>query len=161
MATAFKGYCPRCQQELVAGEFQSVELDMCAGCYGIVLEQNRLSGLLDVMANDLKDSLDLDAALEAVPNQGGEIACPRCHAQMEHYGYLGSNWVMIDSCKTCHVLWLDTDELGMMSLLYARSQMRSEQIHKDRYVPPSLAPRIRANRLGGVVQQALMGGFGF
>ena len=79
---------------------------------------------------------------------------------MNHYGYMDTKWVMMDACSACNVLWLDTDELGMVSLLYARSQVLSERIQRDRYEPPSLASRIQANRLGGVVQNLLSGGLG-
>ncbi len=158
--TEFKGDCPRCQQELRAGEFKGMELDMCANCYGILLEQSRLLGLLEVMANDLQETIDLSMPLEAVSDPGGGIACPRCRATMEHFGYMGTKWVLIDSCRSCNVLWLDTDELGMVSLLYARSLVLSERIQRDRYEPPGLAPLIRANRLGGIVQDLLSGGLG-
>lgn len=160
MSTAFKGYCPRCEQELVAGEFRGMMLDMCTKCYGILLEQPRLLALLDEMAGDLKDTIDISMPLEVVPDSGGDIACPRCREAMNHYGYMDTKWVMIDLCPGCNMLWLDTDELGMVSLMYARSKLLSERIHRDRYVPPSLAPRVRANSLGGVIQGMLMGGSG-
>jgi Zn-finger nucleic acid-binding protein len=70
---------------------------------------------------------------------------------MDHYGYMDTKWVMIDACRSCHLMWLDTDELGLMSLMYARSRMRAQQIHKNRYEPPSLTPNIRANRLGSLI----------
>ena len=133
---------------------------MCTNCYGILLEQRRLLGLLEVMANDLKETVDLSMPLEAVSDPGGGIACPRCRGAMNHYDYMDTKWVMMDACPACNVLWLDTDELGMVSLLYARSQVLSERIQRDRYEPPGLAPLVRANRLGGVVQNLLSGGLG-
>ncbi len=160
MTASFKGFCPRCEQELCAGEIHGVELDMCANCYGILLDRARLIQVLEVVADSLRDAIDPALPLEAVSDAGGGLICPRCRAKMDHYGYMDTKWVMIDSCRACDVMWLDTDELGMVSLLYTRSKMRAEKIHGAAYVPRSLAPRVRSNQLGGVVQEFLSGGIG-
>lgn len=150
-----KGHCPRCSAELVPGEFRGLQLDMCAQCSGILLEQVRLLSLLDAMMQELREQIDLNLPLEAVPDRGVQITCPRCHGDMEHHGYMESKWVMIDSCPACQVTWLDADELGLVSLMYARSRMRAEQIHKNRHVPSGVSPRIRANQLGGLIRAFL------
>jgi Zn-finger nucleic acid-binding protein len=156
----FKGFCPRCDQELCAGEIHGVQLDMCRACYGILLDRALLVTVLDVMAEALRETLDPALALEAVPDIGGEIICPRCRTTMDRHGYMDTKWVMIDSCQGCDVVWLDTDELGMISLLYVRSKMRAEKIQTGAYVRRSLASRVRSNHLGGAVQHFLSGGLG-
>lgn len=157
MTTDFKGYCPRCSVELCAGEYRGLQLDMCNQCFGILLERQRLLGLLDAMSTELREQIDLNMPLEAIPDRGVQIVCPRCRSDMEHNGYMEAKWVMIDSCSACQVVWLDTDELGLASLMYARSRMRAEHIHKNRYEPPSLAPNLRTNRMGGLIINMLFG----
>ncbi len=135
MMADFKGLCPRCERELCAGEIHGVQLDMCANCYGILLDRARLMHVLEVLADGLRDTIDPALPLEAVSDAGGDLMCPRCRVRMDHHGYMDTKWVMIDSCRACDVMWLDTDELSMVSLLYARSKMRAEKIHGASYVP--------------------------
>lgn len=62
--------------------------------------------------------------MDAVKDAGGGLHCPKCGATMEHYGYMGSNRVMIDGCDGCGLLWLDVQELGAICLLFARTELR-------------------------------------
>ncbi len=116
--------CPRCATPLEVAACADVAFQQCPGCAGHLLRQADLLRVLERLAKDLAATLGPDTVVERVPDKGGGVSCPRCGRPMEHYGYMGTNLVMIDACAPCGVLWLDTDALGAMGLLYARTQRR-------------------------------------
>jgi Zn-finger nucleic acid-binding protein len=43
------------------------------------------------------------------------IACPHCHHPMEAHFYAGGGNVVMDTCETCCLHWLDHDELARIA----------------------------------------------
>lgn len=140
--------CPRCRQKLETATCQGVGVELCRKCNGLLIEQQRLVPLLGAMTTDLAETIDLATPLEKVPDPGGGLNCPRCQNPMHHHGYMESQWVMVDNCLGCGVLWAHADGLGVISLMFARSRKKADMIHKQRWVPVPAAAQIRANQLG-------------
>jgi Zn-finger nucleic acid-binding protein len=103
---------------------------VCADCKGVLVRQPDVTGLLEAVAPETTKGVDLDAPIEPLADRGGMASCPLCARDMENYGYMGSKSVMIDCCSRCGVLWLDTDELGVMSLMFASAQRRTRVLHE-------------------------------
>jgi Zn-finger nucleic acid-binding protein len=100
------------------------ELDACATCGGMLVTQSALMPLLEAVSGDLMASFDADAKLEALPARPETIACPSCRAAMEKADYCGAKLVGFDRCTRCALLWLANEELGGMSLMWARMEKR-------------------------------------
>jgi Zn-finger nucleic acid-binding protein len=124
--------CPRDKAFLEYGHFHDIEMYRCPECLGILVEQRRLPKLLEEMSRELLKTISLDVPLDTVEDKGHISVCPECRSEMENYGYMGSPHVMIDRCKKCNSIWLDTDELGAMSLMHARTQKRIETAQIER-----------------------------
>jgi len=124
METTKTATCPRCRRPLVPGALGGVELAICSGCEGVLVEQRRVIGLMEAMATELMDGIDLDHPLEAMADDGGRCECPRCGEALVSFGYLGTALVFPSRCRRCEVLWVDPGELGAMALLYARTERR-------------------------------------
>jgi hypothetical protein len=41
---------------------------------------------------------------------------------MDNHGYMGTKFVRIDRCAHCRLVWMDTNEFGVMCQVYGRSQ---------------------------------------
>ena len=115
-----------------ASKLHEVEMRICAGCMGLLVEQRRLLPLLDAMAQELlaEVEVDLDTEVEMIEDPGPVGACPSCGSAMDCDGYMGSKEVFIDRCNSCWRIWIDPMELGAMSLMYARAEKKLEYTEK-------------------------------
>ncbi|MBI4614479.1 MAG: zf-TFIIB domain-containing protein, partial [Planctomycetes bacterium] len=94
--------------------------------HGVLIGQKSLHPLLRAMTVELVKTIDLDHEIDPVPDKGAGLVCPTCARGMENHPYMGTNLVRIDTCYSCRQVWLDTDEVGTMSLLYARTSRQEE-----------------------------------
>ncbi|MBN1794303.1 MAG: zf-TFIIB domain-containing protein [Candidatus Omnitrophica bacterium] len=116
--------CPRCAKTLQSGVYHTIEIYLCSGCKGMLIKQRNLLRMLQIFSKDLMQIIDPDYPIEPLSDIGKSLFCPSCNAEMENYGYMGTDFVKIDSCRNCKVLWLDAKELGVMGLLFARTEQR-------------------------------------
>ena len=152
--------CPRDGAQLDMGAFHDVPMCLCPTCQGSLVHQRRMNALLDVMSKELQRTIPLDAPLDRVPDKGPNVPCPACSTQMENYGYMGVHFVMVDSCNACRLLWLDTFELGAMSVQFARTTRRVDVLRTQE--KSARLERARAAEIADVanaVGRAMMTGF--
>jgi Zn-finger nucleic acid-binding protein len=116
--------CPRCNGELEAVAPKGVEVLSCPKCHGTLLADGQLPLLLEAMSAELLQSFNPDAKLAAVPDRSGAIVCPVCKRAMVTDDYCGAHLVFFDRCEASDHLWLDAEELGTMSLMWARMDAR-------------------------------------
>jgi Zn-finger nucleic acid-binding protein len=124
--------CPRDKTILEYGHFHDVEMYRCPECMGVLVERKRIPRVLEEMSRELLKTISIDVPLDKIEDRGRLHTCPKCYSETENYGYMGSHNVMIDCCKKCAAVRLDTDELGAMSLLHALTQKRIETAQIDR-----------------------------
>src|SRR4029077_4039166 len=116
--------CPRCNEPLGRLKLRGVGLEGCPKCKGMLISHSVLGRLLEATSVDLLKTFNPDAHLDPVKDDGGEVACPNCHKTMENDNYCAANLVFFDRCNACGLLWLDTEELGAMTLMWARMDSR-------------------------------------
>jgi Zn-finger nucleic acid-binding protein len=124
MDSESKSSCPRCSESLLVGSFHEVEIEKCPACQGIFVRQNKMIPLLEAMTSDLIGTIDPDHDVQPLPDKGSGVPCPCCGELMNHHGYMETNLVLIDSCSNCSGVWLDPDELAVMSQIYAKTSRR-------------------------------------
>jgi Zn-finger nucleic acid-binding protein len=124
--------CPRCDGRLEARTLEGVEVEVCDTCTGTLVPIPRLVPLLDKLSGPMMHVIDMDEPIEPAPDAGETVRCPRCRKAMEPFGYLGTRTVTVDRCSDDMVIWVDPDELGVMSILYARTNKRTgERTRKE------------------------------
>jgi Zn-finger nucleic acid-binding protein len=121
--------CPRCSEALAQVELKGVGVQSCPKCTGTLLTQPRLATVLEAMSYELLKSFNPDAKLEALPDRGAGLDCPRCERPMTNDDYCGAHLVYFDRCESCGLLWIDADELGTMTLMWARMDARYAREH--------------------------------
>src|SRR6185436_1280149 len=122
--------CPACGQGLKTASLAGVSVRICPQCRGTLLAQIDMIRTLEAMSSEMLKSFDPDEHLDPVPNQRGAIACPACAGPMTKDNYCGAGLVFFDRCEACRLLWLGTDELGTMTLMWARMERRLERVQK-------------------------------
>ena len=116
--------CPRCGQKLAGRALGRVGLEECSACNALLVKQSALMPALEALSADILEGFDADAKLEALPDRAGATACPGCKAAMEKADYCGAKVVFFDRCNRCALLWIGSEELGAMSLMWARMEKR-------------------------------------
>ena len=101
--------CPVCDKEMLIIEFNNVEIDYCAACEGVWLDE----GELELLASGGEGaSCPFRAALSEVGvGKQGARPCPVCSKKMRCVTLSAGATVEIDKCPRNHGLWCDKGEL--------------------------------------------------
>lgn len=107
--------CPVCVTPLVHAFVAKSPVIYCAKCNGMLVAMAALEDTIDALRAE-------HGSAKAPPPPDKDdlrrkINCPQCHRHMDAHIYGGPGNVIIDSCETCCVLWLDRGEL--MRIAYA------------------------------------------
>ena len=107
--------CPVCDQPLAAAVLdERIEAQHCLHCRGVLLsrasfativEQRRLWASTPPVVPMPIDRRELER----------RVMCPRCAGDMSTHPYYGPGSVVIDTCPTCNVVWLDFGELRQIA----------------------------------------------
>ena len=131
--------CPRCSAALRTEFYEGVEVDRCAGCQGIWLDNQELKPILD-----RREVIFSEAEIAAVQGVNEQVSredrsntdgppCPVCGALMNEYTYMYDSGIVLDQC-TEHGVWFDAGELEKVQIVYEEGRRRLEQDIK-RYKP--------------------------
>lgn len=146
--------CPRCSETLQESTFGEAPVSMCPGCLGTLVHQGKLIPLMEELSRDMMGSIDFDHPIDKSEHDGGQATCPKCAKPMERFGYMGTNLVYAWRCGADWLVWADTEPLGVMAVLYARTKTRresreaqvaEEQEALNRRVNALIRQRIRTN----------------
>jgi Zn-finger nucleic acid-binding protein len=122
--TAANGTCTRCGKPLGGREIGGVGLEACDTCNTLLVKQAALMPALEALSAPVLESFDADAKIEALPDRTGAAPCPGCGRAMEKSDYCGAKLVFFDRCNRCNLMWIGNEELGAMSLMWARMEKR-------------------------------------
>jgi Zn-finger nucleic acid-binding protein len=151
--------CPRCSEPLAQVALKGVDAQSCPKCGGTSLAQLRLMAVLEAMSVELLETFNPDTKLDPVPDRGAGLPCPRCQRPMTTADYCGANLVTFDRCESCAFLWIDADELGTMTLMWARMDARRSRLNAQvEEMIDGMDSLIRSQRIKRTVQRALFAG---
>jgi hypothetical protein len=119
-----------------------------------LLEQEALMPALGALSAPVLDSFDADAPLAALPDRTGAAACPGCGKAMEKVDYCGAKLVYFERCDRCDLLWIGNEELGAMSVMWARMEKRIARTRTENDLS-GMDALLHAARLKSVVANAL------
>jgi Zn-finger nucleic acid-binding protein len=109
--------CPECNEEMLVLELRNVEIDFCAECNGIWLDEGELELLLPP---ESKSGSAVAAALQKNESTKGkgDRKCPVCGKRMllvdisiDSHPSAARSTVEVDKCPRNHGLWFDKGEL--------------------------------------------------
>lgn len=107
----FSGHaCPLCDAPLVASTIEEQPAFFCEKCHGILLERRAFTRVVELRRSQKRDGW-LDYVAKPMDLTPRDLRCPGCHENMETHPYFGPGRVVIDSCGSCHLIWLDPGEL--------------------------------------------------
>ncbi len=116
--------CPRCNLPLVRDSYESYEMDLCQGCWGIWLDSGELEGILlsrqyQFSPEERESILEKHDTRDRPPLT--PIKCPKCDLRMERLYLEPALFLIIDRCPH-HGIWLDTGEIKAVQVLAEKSK---------------------------------------
>ena len=112
--------CPKCQFPMEINQLHSQEVERCAGCKGIFLDEDELGDIVRLMG--IYRSVELEEpeveTLEEVDREAYKCPADESILTREDYGGLP-----VDTCNECRGVWLDDGEL--VSLKRTEMHIRS------------------------------------
>lgn len=136
--------CPTCSSLLSRRRIGSLEIDGCAGCGGIFLDDGELSRLNREDPTSLRRVSDSVRATQPPLKAERTGLCPKCGQTLTAFEYPQFPGIRLDGCPGCKGVWCEAGELAALG---------------DRIVPPAAPSPVAASADGGVhVGAASMGG---
>jgi Zn-finger nucleic acid-binding protein len=138
--------CPVCKARLATAILdESHSVQYCSTCRGALMSRDTFA---DVVT--MRRAWATTPPSEPVVLQREEleraVSCPRCSSQLATHPYYGPGNVVIDSCATCDVVWLDFGELKQIVDAPGRDRGGRMQPTSDPWRPDPLATRPLMNR---------------
>ena len=107
--------CPRCRTTLSKTTLDSIEVESCPSCRGMLLDHGELDRLAKPHDGDLEYST-LDAETFDHEDVHGIIDCPRCDGEsMKKVEFNIYTEIILDYCGQCRAFWLDGSEMGRIN----------------------------------------------
>jgi Zn-finger nucleic acid-binding protein len=103
--------CPICQNTLSRASIDGCRALYCKKCRGILTDQPSFTKIVNSRRARASGPPDKPRPLNPEELQR-QIRCPYCGEMMETHPYYGPGNIVIDTCRRCHVIWLDHGELG-------------------------------------------------
>lgn len=102
--------CPVCVRALVEAVVGEREAEYCEGCRGILVGTDEFR---DIVQQRRAGYAGPDARPTPINSRALErnVSCPGCHAAMDVHPFYGPGNTVIDSCRGCGLVWLDSGEL--------------------------------------------------
>jgi Zn-finger nucleic acid-binding protein len=103
--------CPVCSVPLNQAALADTQILYCSKCHGELVGMTILQPLVDELRvrQGGKTAVQPPAGAHDLERR---IACPACHQTMDAHYYAGPGNVVLDSCETCELIWLDRGELA-------------------------------------------------
>jgi Zn-finger nucleic acid-binding protein len=159
--TAAAPSCPRCALALAEISLEGARVKACAKCHGTLLDPPQLGRVLGALSEKVLASFDPDATLDPVNDASGRLPCPSCARPMDSVDYCGARTVHFDRCDRCALSWINADELGTMTLMWARMELRHRRTHaQTEQLLEGMSGLTRRQRIARVVSNVIFRALG-
>ena len=111
-ATGQRGHdCPVCRSALTRAVLdERVAIETCDRCKGILMARRAFAETLTAKRRSAQTPSRTPTPADRAELHR-RIACPQCRASMITDWYGGPGNIVIDTCETCGLVWLDAGEL--------------------------------------------------
>ena len=105
--------CPICQEPLFRASINAFPALHCKKCRGTLMQQLMFGEVVAYLRGRAKGPADRPRLLE-VEELDRRIQCPNCYQIMETHPYAGPGNIVIDTCSSCTLIWLDHGEISQV-----------------------------------------------
>lgn len=139
--------CPACKRTLSSALLDEAHaVHYCTNCRGVLVSRGTFADVVRV-----RRAWATGTPTRPIPPEESEFArrvhCPICSHALETHPYFGPGNVVIDSCATCDVIWLDFGELKQIVDAPGRDRGGREAVTpKSNWSPDATTGRALMNR---------------
>jgi Zn-finger nucleic acid-binding protein len=139
--------CPACRKTLASALLDEAHtVNYCQNCRGVLLSRGAFA---DVVR--LRRAWATGTPANPIRPEQEELNrrsnCPMCRKHLATHPYYGPGNVVIDTCDTCDVVWLDFGELRQIVDAPGRDRGgRESAAAKDSWMPDATTGRVLMNR---------------
>lgn len=131
--------CPCCHLPMVQGELDDRPVLYCGRCYGFLIRTEHFGAALRERrakrhSEDVGDPKPID-----MKQYERILECPNCQKRMEVHPYYGPGNVVIDTCGSCSLIWLDHAEFTRLERAHGGKQPVSD-FHGYAAAPTLITP---------------------
>lgn len=103
--------CPRCHHSLVRVSIDAHTAAACSECHGVLFSNHVFGSIVQQRRSGFRGA---ERSPQPVDREQlhQSASCPGCSARMETHIYAGPGCQVIDSCASCHLVWIDSGELA-------------------------------------------------
>ncbi|HRX85839.1 MAG TPA: zf-TFIIB domain-containing protein [Phycisphaerae bacterium] len=102
--------CPLCAETLHEAVVAERPAAICTGCGGLLCAMEHFALIIRTRRAEYTGLENDPQALNRAELER-DVRCPQCAAVMETHPYGGAGNVVIDTCASCGLVWLDPGEL--------------------------------------------------
>jgi Zn-finger nucleic acid-binding protein len=107
--------CVRCSGKLSVAQLDGTHaVQYCTTCRGALMPRPTFADVVYTRRTWATGQPETPAPLDPVELQR-VVKCPSCGTRMSTHPYYGPGNVIIDSCDTCNLVWLDVGELKQIA----------------------------------------------
>jgi len=140
--------CPACKRTLATARLDEAHpVHYCTNCRGVLLSRGTFADVVRV-----RRAWATGTPAKPIPAEpaefGRRVNCPTCGNELETHPYYGPGNVVIDSCGTCDVIWLDFGELKQIVDAPGRDRGGREAAAaaRDQWTADATTGRVLMNR---------------
>jgi Zn-finger nucleic acid-binding protein len=101
--------CPGCRRRLTQAGMDGLKVEHCAGCRGVLLTNEAFAMYLRNRRPEFREAARQPVVL-IFESQRNDIHCPTCRRAMNVHPCYGPDYIIIDGCMNCGVVWLELQE---------------------------------------------------
>jgi Zn-finger nucleic acid-binding protein len=105
--------CPNCQEPLFRASIKLFPALHCKKCRGTLMQQFIFGEIVQYLRSRARGPADRPRKLKK-SELSRQLVCPSCHQVMETHPYAGPGNIVIDTCSTCSIIWLDYGEINQV-----------------------------------------------
>jgi Zn-finger nucleic acid-binding protein len=103
--------CPLCAAPLARSVIDGRHfVEHCERCRGVLMERAAFADVVTRRRAAAAGPATIPVPLDPKELRR-EVTCPRCRTRMDVHPYYGPGTVVIDTCRECDSVWLDSGEL--------------------------------------------------
>ena len=101
--------CPRCRRRMKDAAMDGLKVEHCADCQGVLLTDDVFAMFVRNRRPDFREAAQ--GFLVLVEDQlSTDVHCPCCRQPMDIHPCYGPDFLIIDTCVDCRLVWLDYRE---------------------------------------------------
>ena len=99
-------HCPKCRRRLKQAAMDGLKVERCSDCEGVLLTDDVFAMFVRNRRTEFRDAASRPI-LRVIEDEQADVKCPNCRRAMHVHPCYGPNYVIVDACLGCGMVWLD------------------------------------------------------